>query len=504
MSLPPSLDYSDKDYESLLARLTDLVQSVFPTWTDTAAANFGNILLQAHCFVGDMLSFYQDNQARECRFGSVQLRKNMISLCKLIGYELPGATAATADVTLTVSNPESLTGVVTATTTPVVIGTKSINPIKGEIQDSISIDLSSGVTTQTVTWEHSITQTPYIVASTGKKDQKYLLPFGPFLSGSENVDTATQGPWIQVDNFLNSGANDPHYMLIVDQNDRAEITFGDGQNGVIPVGNITFNYKTGGGTSGNVESNSLQKIEGTFVDSEGNTAYLTSTNANSAVGGTPREEVNAARVNAPESLRVLNRTVAREDYEINAKRVPEVGRALMLTSNEEPSVSENRGKLFIIPKTGGTASQSILDDVYEMVTVTYPNTTTFQVDVLPTDYKTVNVYVVVYLKNANQKTLAKTAINEALEDYFEPMLSDGTINENVDFGYNYKDQDGNPAGEVAWSDIFNVIRDVSYIRKIESDGLLLNNVADDVLINNWQFPALGTVTIINGYDGTEI
>ncbi len=506
--LPPSIDYSDKDYESLRARMFDLIRSVFPQWTANAAANFGNLLVESFCFVGDVLTYYQDQQAREGRFAYVQMRKNMIALCKLIGYELSGAEAASADVVLTITNAAALVGTVVPTSTRVVVGTAAItNPVRGELQGTVAFDLSLGETSKTFTWEHSLTQTTYTVASTGKKDQSVTMPFGPYLDGTGSVDTPTQGPWIKVESFFNSGPLDPHYRVAVDQNDRATFIFGDGKNGVIPVGNIEFNYKTGGGIAGNVEAGSLKKIEGAFIDSVGTTAYVVATNPADAEGGFPREEVEAARVNAPESLRVLNRTVAREDYEINAKRVPGVGRALMLTSNEDVGVGENRGKLFVIPTTGGTPSTGMLEDVEEMVTVTYPKTITFQLEVLAAVYLGIDVRATIYLRQNVTPSAAKAAVVAALEDFFEPMLGDGTPNPNVDFGYNYKDEDGNPAGEVAWSDVFNIVRDLTtYVRKVDAGptGFLLNGLRNDVHLPNWQFPKIGNVVVINGDTGTEI
>jgi len=504
--LPPNIDYSDRDFDSLRARVFDLISSVFPTWTDDAVANFGNVLIEGFCFVGDVLNYYQDNQAREGRFAFVKLRRNMIALTKLIGYTLPGATAATADVTLTVTNPEQLTGAVVPSKTPVIVSTKAItNPIRGEIQDTISFNLDMGQTELTVSWEHSITQSPFVVASSGKADQRILMPFGPFLQNSDSVQTDAQSPWIRVNSFLNSGPNDFHYVISVDQNERAEFRFGDGKTGAIPVGNITMGYKTGGGVSGNVERDALTKLETAFVDSQGNPAYVVASNVYAAEGGTPRQTVNGARLQAPESLRVQNRTVAREDYEINAKRVDSVGRALYLTSDQEPSISENRGKLFVIPTSGGVASQQMLDEVFEMCSVIYPKTVTHQLEVLPAVYKTIDVVAVIYLQPKQVPSEAKAAVIAALEDFFEPMLADLTPNPNVDFGYYYRDEDNNSAPEVAWSDVFNVVRDLKqYVRKINPNSCTLNGLVSDVQFSTWMFPTLGEVTVINGIDNTEI
>lgn len=506
--LPPSYDYTEKDFLAIRERVVDLVQSVFPTWSDDAVANFGNILVESFAWILDVLMFYQDNQAREGRIAFVQLRRNMIALCKLIGYELDPATAATTDVTLTISNASALSGTVTPSATPVVVQTEEVtDPIKGELQGTISFNLALGETSKTFPWEHSITQTPYVVASNGRADQKDILPFGPFLWGSEEVSTPTQGVFTRVDSFFNSGPTDCHYRVQIDQNDRATNYYGDGKNGVIPIGTRTVRYKTGGGIYGNVESLSLKKVVGKFTDSLGRTAYITASNAAAAEGGNPREEVEGARVNAPESVRSLNRTVAREDYEINAKRVAGVGRALMLTSNETTLIGENRGKLFIVPTTGGVPSSLLIQQVRDKLTLPppsgYPHTLTFQLEVLPPVYKEVDINVTIWLREGYTPSAVKAAIVAALEDYFEPMLASGAPNPNVDFGYNYKDADGLPAGEVPWSDVFDIIKDVTGVRKVEH-SMELNGVVDDIGIANWEFPALGDLVVVNGATGGAI
>ena len=40
--LPPSVDYTDKDFDALRERLIALLQSVFPEWSNFAVAGFGN------------------------------------------------------------------------------------------------------------------------------------------------------------------------------------------------------------------------------------------------------------------------------------------------------------------------------------------------------------------------------------------------------------------------------------------------------------------------------
>lgn len=99
-TLPESVDYTDKDFDALRARLIALIKSVFPDWTDFDVASFGNLLVELYAYVGDVLTFYQDNLARESRLVTATQRKSVMALAKMLGYRLHGAQAATAEVWL--------------------------------------------------------------------------------------------------------------------------------------------------------------------------------------------------------------------------------------------------------------------------------------------------------------------------------------------------------------------------------------------------------------------
>src|SRR5882724_82391 len=103
--LTQTADYTDKDFDSLRLRLQSLVRSVFPDWTDFNVANFGNVLLELYAFVGDVLTFFQDNQARESRLLTATQRKNLIALTKLLGFRPAGARAATVDEVFSLAAP---------------------------------------------------------------------------------------------------------------------------------------------------------------------------------------------------------------------------------------------------------------------------------------------------------------------------------------------------------------------------------------------------------------
>jgi hypothetical protein len=499
--LGENLDYTDKDFDSLRTRLFNLISSVFPTWTSRQVANFGNLLVEMYAFVGDILCKYQDNQAIESRWSKATQRKNLIALAKLISYEPATATASQVDVTISITQSVSADTSFPAGT---VVRTQSItNPVEFQLLSEAIIPAGSTSVTD-VTAENSDSQED-VFTSTGVPNISFELPSTPYIDDSV-VISAGNGVYTEVDNFLDSDSTDLHYTVTVDQNDKARVRFGDGINGVIPVGTITVNYKTGGGTSGIVEAGTVTVIEGTFQADDGTVVQASVTNPSASTTSTDRETVAQIKELAPLSLRVLNRTVSREDYEINALRVTGVSRALMLTSDEESAIQENNGFLFIIPTGGGQPTQDLKDEVLEMVTVTYPNTLTFNLTVSGASFKTVDVYARVRLSNGQNATTVRSRIESNLEDFFAVEDDDGTANDDMGFGYDFKEDESDNVGQLPLSDVFNVVRDTEGVRKIvaSASSFTLNGEYSDVELLLREFPQLGTVTLINDETGAAL
>jgi hypothetical protein len=500
--LAQASDFTDRDFDSLRLRLQGLVRSVFPEWTDFNVANFGNLLLELYAFVGDVFAFYQDNQARESRIATATQRKNLIALTKLLGFRPAGARAATADVLFRLAAPPATAVTIRKGTR---VRTASVTePLVFQLLADVAIAAGASPPEATGTVEHSESQEE-LFASTGLPNQEVVLPATPYLDGSAAL-TAGNGDYTEVQNLLGSTATDRHFVVVIDQNDRATVRFGNGVNGAIPSGTITVRYKTGGGAKGNVEAGALSKVDGSFTDANGNPVTVSVTNAEPASGGTDRQTLAQIRVLAPESIRVLNRTVSREDFEINARRLPEVARALMLTSNEDAGIAENTGILFVVPRGGGVPSQALKDAVRDQVTVVFPSTLTFQVSVQDPVYLPVDVQATVFLRQGANVATVRAAILRALADFFAVSLPDGTPNLNVEFGFNVKDSEGDPAGEIALSDVFNAVRDVPGVRKIGDgpDDFLLNGTREDLRIGTREFPTLGQVTLLNGDTGLPL
>ncbi|MFI5299198.1 MAG: baseplate J/gp47 family protein [Polyangiales bacterium] len=491
--LPSSVDYTDRDFDALRARLVALVQSVFPDWSDFSVATFGNLLVEMYAFVGDVLAYYLDNQGRESRLATATQRKNVIALARMLGFKLDGARAAKATVTLSLGASPAADVVLPVGT---VVRTQEVTaPVRFQLLAPATISAGASPPRIDVVAEHSETRTQLFDAR-GLAGLDVVLDRTPYLDGSAIV-SAGNGDYLEVESLLGSGPNDRNLAVLVDQNDRATIRFGNGANGAPPTGTISVRYKIGGGAAGNVDPGRLVVVDGSFTDANGRAVRVMATNVARAEGGIERQTIAAAKLLAPENLRALTRSVAREDFEIHARKLPGVARALMLTSNEDRSIEENSGILFVVPSGGGLPTPALKNLVLKQVTEVYPCTLTFQVNVQDPIYRTVDVDARVFLRAGVAPATVRDRVRANLAAMFRITMPDGTPNPRVDFGFNVRDADGSPDGAVAWSDVFEAIGATDGVRKL-GDGpndLKLNGLPSDVKIGLRDFPVLRTVTV---------
>jgi hypothetical protein len=516
--LPLSRDYTDHDFDSLRARLLSCMKSVFPTWTDDQAGDFGTILLEAQPFVGDVLAFNLDAAAREAKWGTATQMRSLLRLAKQIAYSPKGASAATTSETITA------TGLLANVTLPTgtIIKTQGVSPVS--FQMLADLTLTPGAPSGDVDVENSATvSTPF--SPTGDPNQVQILGQTPYLSGSLVV-TSTQGTWTQVANFLSSRSSDLHYTVFVDATDTATVTFGDGVSGAIPIGTTTFVYKTGGGATGMVDAGAISQIQGTFYDTLGNRVTLSATNAAATIGGEEKETVSTIKVRAPSFIRAGNRTVSREDFETRGRAAAGVGRSLMLTRTEDPSIDPNTGKLWVVPPGLGFLTPTIRSNIAAQF-VLYPYAPTFVLSVEDPFYLDVSITATIYLQGSAKASTVKAAIIASLVSWFALTTTDlsGNVIDNPTsaFGYYIQDPDGNPVGSLSYSDLFTVVERTVGVRKIggNPEDFLLSSILTkvgggtpvqtsvhaDLLLNNQEYPRfLGASAIVltNGDTGATL
>jgi len=212
----------------------------------------------------------------------------------------------------------------------------------------------------TVPASHAITVEEEILGrSDGKPGQAMELEHAPLLSrrDEETVEIETeQGweSWEEVEDFSSSGSDERHFVL---DGIGGKVLFGpaiqqpDGQTrqyGAIPPkgSRIRFTrYRYGGGAKGNVGRRTITVLKSSvpYVDAV--------TNRYAAVGGADAETLESAKIRGPRHLRIRNRAVTAEDFEILAQEAAtSVARARCI--QPEPNNGQRAGtvRVLLVPQ----------------------------------------------------------------------------------------------------------------------------------------------------------
>lgn len=98
---PKEVSYLNKSFVDFKGDLITFVKNYYPTtWTDFNEANPGMIMLEMAAYVGDVLSFYIDNQFKENLLAYAEEEGNIITIAQAMGYKPKTIVPATAEVLL--------------------------------------------------------------------------------------------------------------------------------------------------------------------------------------------------------------------------------------------------------------------------------------------------------------------------------------------------------------------------------------------------------------------
>jgi hypothetical protein len=114
MAIRRDIKYVDRDFTSLRNSLINYAQTYFPnTYNDFTPASPGMMFMEMAAYVGDVLSFYVDNQFQETFIQYSRQTQNLYDLAYMLGYKPKATTAATVDIELYQQLPATLSGSVT-------------------------------------------------------------------------------------------------------------------------------------------------------------------------------------------------------------------------------------------------------------------------------------------------------------------------------------------------------------------------------------------------------
>ena len=107
------IKYFNRDFQGLKNLLVDYTKTYFPdTYNDFSPSSPGTMFMEMAAYVGDVLSFYLDNQIQETFVQYARQSENIYSLAYMLGYRPKVTKAATVDIDVYQQVPSILDGIV--------------------------------------------------------------------------------------------------------------------------------------------------------------------------------------------------------------------------------------------------------------------------------------------------------------------------------------------------------------------------------------------------------
>jgi hypothetical protein len=310
------LEVSDFDFDDIKTNLKTFLrsQSEFQDY-DFEGSGFA-ILLDILAYNTHYLGFNANMLANEMYLDSADIRKNIISLAKMLGYTPSSVRAPTASIDILVGDGSGSSITMTKGTafTTTIDGTtyQFINNA-----DVVTTPVNGVYRFSNVTiYEGTLVTFRYTVDTTDP-DQRFVIP-------SSLVDTSTLVVKVQnssTDTTTNTytlatglatvQATSKVYFLQEVEDGKFEVYFGDNvigsslSNGnIVILEYIVTNVEAANGASTFTASSTI-----------GGFSNLTITTNSNAQGGTPAESKESVRFNAPQQYSAQNRAVTTSDYE---------------------------------------------------------------------------------------------------------------------------------------------------------------------------------------------
>ena len=307
---------SDYDFDAIKTNLKSFLQGQTQFQDYDFEGSSLNILLDILSYNTHYLAYLANMSTNELYLDSADIRNNIVSLAKMIGYtpSSPRAPMASIDVTLNNATGTSVTmnkGTVFATTVNdisyqyVTNSDFTITPVAGVYKFS-NLPIYEGTL---VTFKYT--------ADTTDVDQKFIIPSAKADTSTllvkvqnSSADTTTE-TYSLAGGYNNVTATSKVYFIQEGQDGKYEIYFGDGVNGAsLDDGNIVIleyivtNIEDSNGAS----SFSLSGNIGGFTN-------VTISTVSSSQGGANSETDESIRLNAPLQYAAQDRAVTTTDYE---------------------------------------------------------------------------------------------------------------------------------------------------------------------------------------------
>src|SRR6056300_904980 len=310
------LEVSELDFDLIKSNLKTFLQNQSEFQDYNFEGSGFSILLDLLAYNTHYLGFNANMLANEMYLDSADIRKNIVSLAKMLGYTPTSPKAPTASIDILVNNASgtSITMAKGTTFTTSVDGTSyqfvtnaahTITPSSG-VYNFSSIPVYEGTL---VTFKYTV--------NSSDPDQRFIIP-------SVNADTSTLK--VQIQNSVSDTTTTTYtqasgitslddtskvYFLQEGEDGKFEVYFGDGIVGQsLSDGNIVILEYI---VSNKAEANGASTF--TLSGSVGGFTDVTITTVSNAQGGAEAQSKESIRFNAPLQYSAQDRAVTTSDYE---------------------------------------------------------------------------------------------------------------------------------------------------------------------------------------------
>jgi len=420
------LEVSDFDFDSIKANLKTFLQNQSEFQDYNFEGSGFAILLDILAYNTHYLGFNANMLANEMFLDSADIRKNIVSLAKMLNYTPSSVRAPYADLDVTVNDA-------TGSTLTMPKGTVFTTTVDGKSFQFVTNEEHTITPTNGVflfddidVYEGTLVTFRYTV-DTNDPDQKFIIP-------SEFADTTTLKVSVQnsaLDTTTNiyslaGGYNNVTdtskvYFLQEVENGRFEVYFGDGvlgaklNNGnIIILEYIVTNIEEANGAS-----------TFTIASSVGGFSDITVATVSNAQGGALAETKESIRFNAPLSYTAQNRAVTTSDYETLVRSIyPNASAVSAWGGEDEETPVYGVVKIAIKAKSGSTLTTNTKNSI---ITALKPyNVASVRPQIV--DPETTKILLTTNVKfnsrvTSKSSATIKTLVLETLENYSDNTLS---------------------------------------------------------------------------------
>jgi hypothetical protein len=359
------LNISDLDFDQVKTNLKTFLQSQSEFQDYNFEGSGLSIMLDVLSYNTHYLAFLANMSTNEIFLDSADIRNNIVSLAKMIGYTPSSPRAPRADIDIVVNNASGTS--ITMNKGTVFTTTVDSQQYQYVNNEEITITPADGVYrfSNCTLYEGTLVTFKYTVDS-NDVDQRFVIP-------STRADTSTLKVSVQnsavdtttstytfASGYSSVTSTSKAYFLQEVEDGKFQVYFGDGVTGAkVDDGNIVIlEYIVTNTTESNGASSfTLSGNVGGFTD------VTITTNSNSQ-GGAVAETSDSIKFNAPLAYAAQNRAVTTSDYETFVRQIYPNALSVSAWGGEDDEVPiYGVVKIGIKPLSGSTLTAATKADI---------------------------------------------------------------------------------------------------------------------------------------------